>query len=296
MRWIVDTALRLRFVVVALAFVLMVAGSRAPSATRRSTSSPSSRRRSSRCRPKRRASRPSKSRALVTVPLETAINGVAGLKTLRSKSVLGLSSVVLIFEDGTDLMARAATGPGTAAAHRGTALPAVAHPPVILSPLSSLSRVMKIGMTSEKLSQIELTTLAKWTIRPRLMSIPGVANVAIWGQRDRQFQVLVDPERLRASSVTLADVITAAREGTSTDRGRLPRHAAAAPRRRACAGGLQRSTISADPDPQAGCRASPAGRPASRHNASASATSRTSSKGSRRRSATRSSTTSPGCC
>ena len=53
---------------------------------------------------------------------------------------------------------------------------------------------------------MDLTTLARWTIRPRLMAIPGVANVAIWGQRDRQFQVLVDPDRLRGHGVTLDDV------------------------------------------------------------------------------------------
>ena len=82
-------------------------------------------------------------------------------------------------------------------------LPAAARPPVILSPLSSLSRVMKIGVSSKTLSQVELTTLAQWTIRPRLMAIPGVANVAIWGQRDRQLQVLVDPDRLRANGVSL---------------------------------------------------------------------------------------------
>jgi Cu/Ag efflux pump CusA len=85
-------------------------------------------------------------------------------------------------------------------------LPAVVKPPVILSPLSSLSRVMKIGVTSKTLSQMDLSELAKWTIRPRLMAVPGVANVAIWGQRDRQFQVLVDPERLRAVGVTLNQV------------------------------------------------------------------------------------------
>ena len=82
-------------------------------------------------------------------------------------------------------------------------LPAVVRSPVILSPLSSLSRVMKIGVSSTTLTQMDLSELAKWTIRPRLMAIPGVANVAIWGQRDRQFQVLVDPDRLRAVGVTL---------------------------------------------------------------------------------------------
>ena len=62
---------------------------------------------------------------------------------------------------------------------------------------------MKIGVTSKTLSQMDLSELAKWTIRPRLMSIPGVANVAIWGQRDRQFQVMIDPDRLRTVGVTL---------------------------------------------------------------------------------------------
>src|SRR6202000_1663512 len=88
-------------------------------------------------------------------------------------------------------------------------LPAAARPPVILSPLSSLSRVMKIGMTSCTQSQMDLTTLARWTVRPRLMAIPGVANVAIWGQRDRQLQVLVDPDRLRANAGTLDTVVKA---------------------------------------------------------------------------------------
>ena len=89
----------------------------------------------------------------------------------------------------------------------------------MLSPLSSLSRVMKIGMTSETLSQVELSTLAKWTIRPRLMAIPGVANVAIWGQRDRQLQVLVDPDRLRAHGLTVDQVVQAAGEGVSLQAG-----------------------------------------------------------------------------
>ena len=77
-------------------------------------------------------------------------------------------------------------------------LPSVAKAPVILSPLSSTSRVLKIGMSSKKLSQMDMTTIAKWTLRPRLMAVPGVANVAIWGQRDRQIQILVDPARLQA--------------------------------------------------------------------------------------------------
>ena len=147
--------------------------------------------------------------SLVTVPLENALNGTPHLKTIRSKSVLGLSSIVLIFQDGTDLM-QARQLVQERLAVEASRLPTVAKPPVILSPLSSTSRVLKIGMWSDKLSQMEMTELAKWTIRPRLMAVPGVANVAIWGERDRQYQVLVDPERLRAHGLTIADVERAA--------------------------------------------------------------------------------------
>ena len=146
--------------------------------------------------------------ALVTVPLENALNGTSWLETIRSNSVQGLSSVVLIFQQGTDLM-RARQLVQERLAVEAPRLPAVARAPVILSPLSSTSRVLKIGLSSKTLSQMEMTELAKWTMRPRLMAVPGVANVAIWGQRDRQFQVLVDPERLRSHGVTLDAVIRA---------------------------------------------------------------------------------------
>ena len=86
---------------------------------------------------------------------------------------------------------------------------------MILSPLSSTSRLLKIGVSSKTLSQMELTILAKWTIRPRLMAIPGVANVAIWGQRDTQYQVLVDPDRLRTNGVTLDTVVKAVTDASA---------------------------------------------------------------------------------
>ena len=156
--------------------------------------------------------------SLVSVPLENALNGAPGLKTIRSKSVLGLSSVVLLFEEGTDIhQARQVAQERVAAA--APRLPNVARPPVILQPLSSLSRVMKIGMSSSTMSQSDMTELALWTIRPKLLSIPGVANVAIWGQRDKQFQVLVDPDHLRAQGVTLDQVTRAAQDATTLETG-----------------------------------------------------------------------------
>lgn len=147
--------------------------------------------------------------SLVTVPLENSLNGLPFLKTLRSKSVLGLSSVVMIFDTGTDILkARQLVQERLNLAQ--SRLPAVVKPPVLMAPYSSLSRVLKVGLTSEALTQMELSELARWTMRPRLMSVSGVANVAIWGQRDRQFQVLVDPQRLRAAGVTLDAVTRAA--------------------------------------------------------------------------------------
>ncbi|HZM85137.1 MAG TPA: efflux RND transporter permease subunit [Blastocatellia bacterium] len=213
MNWIVSTSLHLRIVVVALGIVLMIAGIQivgttpldvfpefAPPLVEIQTEAP--------------GLSTAEVESLISAPIENSLNGIMSLKTLRSKSVLGLSSVVLIFQEGTDLM-RARQLVQERLAIVASALPAVSHAPVILSPLSSTSRVMKIGMSSASLSQMEMTTLARWTIRPRMMSIPGVANVAIWGQRDRQIQVLVDPDNLRAHNVTLDDVVRATRDAVS---------------------------------------------------------------------------------
>jgi len=217
MRAVVHAALRLRIPVVVLAVVLMVVGVRttrdapfdvfpefAPPLVEIQTEAP--------------GLSSADVEALISVPLEAAMSGVSGLKTLRSKSVLGLSSVVLIFGNGADRMA-ARQLVQERLTRVAVALPAAARPPVILSPLSSLSRVMKIGVSSPTVSQVDLTTLARWTIRPRLMAVPGVANVAIWGQRDRQLQVLIDPDRLRASGVSLPEVMAAARDATSVAAG-----------------------------------------------------------------------------
>jgi CzcA family heavy metal efflux pump len=146
---------------------------------------------------------------LVTVPIEQdLLNGVAWLDQIRSESAPGLSSIVLIFEPGTDVLkARQAVQERLTQAH---ALPNVGSPPVMIQPLSSTSRVLMIGLSSKDLSLIDLSVLARWKIKPRLMGVPGVANVAIWGQRDRQLQVQVDPERLRQNGVTLDQVITTA--------------------------------------------------------------------------------------
>jgi CzcA family heavy metal efflux pump len=155
---------------------------------------------------------------LITIPIESALTGIADVEAVRSKSVLGLSQVVLVMKHGTDhLRVRQLVQERLPAVARQ--LPSVARPPVTLQPLSSTSRVMKIGLWSESLSQQDLTILALWTIRPKLMSVPGVANVAIWGQRDKQFQVLVDPDRLRANESTLDAVLNAATDAAAVETG-----------------------------------------------------------------------------
>ena len=144
---------------------------------------------------------------LITVPLEQdLLNGVAFLDDIRSESVPGLSSIELIFEPGTDLLPRTAGRAG--APHAGRMRSRTCRrPPQMLQPLSSTSRVMMIGLSSKTVSPIEMSVLARWTIGPALMGVPGVANVSIWGQRERQLQVQVDPERLRERGVSLAQVI-----------------------------------------------------------------------------------------
>lgn len=143
---------------------------------------------------------------LITVPMEQdLLSGVAWLDTIRSESVPGMSSIVVFFEPGTDLMqARQMVSERMTQA---VALPHVSKPPVMLQPLSSSSRFIIVGLSSKDISPIQMSVLARWTIGPKLMGVPGVSNVAIWGQRDRQLQVQVEPERLRAHDVTLQQVL-----------------------------------------------------------------------------------------
>jgi CzcA family heavy metal efflux pump len=216
-RWLVGTALRLRILVVALAALLLGLGADsarklaldafpefAPPLVEIQTEAP--------------GLSTEEVESLVSAPLEAALNGTPRLATLRSKSVLGLSSVVLIFEDGTDLLHARQSVQERLATEAGR-LPAVARAPVVLPPLSSTSRALKVGLSSPRLSQMELTTLVLWTIRPRLMAIPGVANVAVWGGRPRQLQVEVDPDRLAANGVTLDAVVRAASEASAVAAG-----------------------------------------------------------------------------
>ncbi len=147
--------------------------------------------------------------SLITIPLEQALDSTPGLDVLRSKTVPGLSAITLIFRPGTDsIKARQYVNERLAVAI--PSLPQSAGIPWVLQPLSATSRVLKIGLTSTRYSLTDLAMIAYWTIRWRLMAVPGVANVVVWGDRWKQLQVQVDPEKLRRYRVPLEKAMTVA--------------------------------------------------------------------------------------
>src|SRR5438067_4562323 len=159
MNWIVSTSLRLRVMVLALAVVLMIVGIQrarhspldvfpefAPPLIEIQTEAP--------------GLSTEEVESLISVPLENSLNGTIGLKTIRSKSVLGLSSVVLILKEGTDLMAARQVVQERLAVEAAR-LPTAAKQPVILSPLSSTSWLLMIGVSSPTISQIDMTLLVR---------------------------------------------------------------------------------------------------------------------------------------
>lgn len=142
---------------------------------------------------------------LITLNLEELLSGTPFLQSMRSSSVPSLSTVTLIFEPGTDILrARQLVSEKLSLAF---ALPNVSRPPTILPPVSATSRVMMVGLSSKSVSPLQMSILARWTLQPALLSVPGVANVAVWGMRDRQLQVLVDPKRLKAHHLTVDQII-----------------------------------------------------------------------------------------
>src|SRR3979411_1613904 len=174
MRWIVASSLRFRFLVAAGAVLMMLFGSLqipnmrvdafpefAPARVEIQTA----------CL----GLSTSDVESLVTVPLEQAMNGIKGLDDLRSKSGPQLSSIGLIFKQGTDLLEARQLGQERLANVQNS-LPTWAAPPVMLPPVSATSRVMQIGMSSKQHSLIAMSMMAYWTIRARLLRVPGCGN------------------------------------------------------------------------------------------------------------------------
>jgi CzcA family heavy metal efflux pump len=143
---------------------------------------------------------------LVSVPLEDALNGVPGVEVIRSESVPQLSNITLLFKRGTDVLKARQLVQERLQTVEAT-LPTWAAPPFLMQPVSATSRIMKIGLSSKSVSLMDLSLTAYWKIRARLLRVPGVANVAIWGERLKQMQVDVEPARLRADRVSLDRVM-----------------------------------------------------------------------------------------
>src|SRR5262245_30729764 len=144
--------------------------------------------------------------SLITVNLEELLSGVPWLRKITSQSVSGLSSIRLVLEPGADIMrVRQMVQERLTLAYT---LPNVSKPPVMLQPLSATNRVMMIGLSSKDISLIQMSVLSQWTVKPKLLAVPGVANVAVWGERRRQLQVQADPERLRSQGGKQEQIVT----------------------------------------------------------------------------------------
>lgn len=150
---------------------------------------------------------------LISQPLENGLSGLVGLESVRSQSIQGLSVVTLTFEEATDLY-RARQLVAERMGSIVPALPPGIGPPVIVPLTSSSSTVMTIGLTSETHTLMELRTLVDWTIKPRLLSLPGVADLNVFGGDIRQLQVQVRPDRLERYGLSLRDVVNATGQAT----------------------------------------------------------------------------------
>ena len=156
---------------------------------------------------------PEQVEALVTRPVENALNGAGDLDSIRSESIQGLSVVTAVFKEGTDIhIARQMLTERLA--QLGGELPAGVSSPKMEPLTSSTMDLLKFGLTSEKLSPMALRTFADWTVRPRLLSVPGVAATKVFGGEVRQLQIQVRPDRLRAFGISVQEVSAAASAAT----------------------------------------------------------------------------------
>src|SRR4051812_11940333 len=150
---------------------------------------------------------------LVTRPIETALNGVGGQESIRSESIQGLSIITVVFAEGSDVLA-ARQRIAEKLAELAGALPIGVKSPKMSPMVSSTMDLLKVGFLSTNLSPMELRTFADWTLKPRLLSVPGVAKCSSFGGEVRQLQIQIQPERLLAYNLALDDVLAAARVST----------------------------------------------------------------------------------
>ncbi len=146
---------------------------------------------------------------LVTQPLENAINGGANIAEVRSDSIQGLSVITVVFEEGTDIF-RDRQLLSERVTEAASSLPRNVGTPVLGPMTSSTMDLLKVGFTSDKLSPIELRSLVEWTVRPRLLSVPGVARAIVYGGGRREIQIAVRQDRLTALHLGINEVLSAA--------------------------------------------------------------------------------------
>ncbi len=156
---------------------------------------------------------PEQVEVLVTQPVENAINGVAGIETLRSRSIQGLSVITVVFSSGSDVYRdrQAVTERLSTVASE---LPTGVQPPLMTPLTSSTTWVMEVGLTSDSQSLMAVRTVADWTVKPRILAVHGVAGVEVIGGDLRQIQFQFDPQRLVQYGVNIEQVIAAARQAT----------------------------------------------------------------------------------
>ena len=148
---------------------------------------------------------------LVTFPVETAVNGATGVRRVRSSSTNGFSVVWVEFDWDTDIyLARQIVSEKLAVVNES--LPANVGKPTLGPQSSILGEMLIVGLTADSTSMLDLRTIADWTIRPRLLSTGGVAQVAVLGGDIKEYQVQLGPERMRHYGVTLSEVMNITRE------------------------------------------------------------------------------------
>ena len=151
---------------------------------------------------------------LVTQPVENAVNGVTGIDSLRSSSIQGLSVITVVFRNDSDIYRDRQLVTERLSTVAGQ-LPQSVHPPIMVPLKSTTGEVLVIGLTSDRQSLMELRTVADWTLQPRLLAVPGVASVSIFGGEVKQLQVQFLPKKLVQYNLSLDDVIAAAKKATA---------------------------------------------------------------------------------
>ncbi|TLZ22023.1 MAG: efflux RND transporter permease subunit [Gammaproteobacteria bacterium] len=150
---------------------------------------------------------------LVTLPIEQAISGASGVQVVRSETISGLSVVTVVFQENLDPY-RARQIVAEALGQVTARLPLGVKPPKLEPLTSSTMDLLKLGFVSEALSPMQLRDLVQWTIRPRLLAVPGVARATLYGGDERQLQVQVEPRELNARDLAFGDVVAAVRSAT----------------------------------------------------------------------------------